>query len=376
MNKLPKLPDYDNCLVNLASSILNKFDVPVNAKTLPLADEYLKKDCKNVVILLLDAMGTSIIEKHLSKDGFFRSHFAGSFHSVYPPTTVAATISIISGLYPNEHGWLGWDMYYPKLDKNVTVFTNTDQLAEKNGSLQEPMQAAEFNAPFTYTPYKSIVEKINEAGKKAYFSMPFIEPFPKDIDEILSRIQDFCKEEGNKYIYAYWNEPDSTMHRTGTKSSKTHDVITDLEEKIEEFAKGLSDTLLLITADHGHIDCKNYCILDYPDIMKCLERMPSIEPRTLNLFIKDEYMDSFPEVFNKHFGDSFVLLKKEEVLSKKLFGIGKDHADLKDMIGDYVAISVSDVSVFNTHKEAEEMPGGHAGLTPEEYIIPLIVVER
>ena len=87
-------------------------------------------------------------------------------------------------------------------------------------------------------------------------------------------------------------------------------------------------------------------------------------------------MDSFPEVFNKHFGDSFVLLKKEEVLNKKLFGIGKDHADLKDMIGDYVAISVSDVSVFNTHKEAEEMPGGHAGLTPEEYIIPLIVVER
>ena len=376
MNKLPKLPDYDNCLVNLASSILNKFDVPVNAKTLPLADEYLKKDCKNAVILLLDAMGTSIIEKHLSKDGFFRSHFAGSFHSVYPPTTVAATISIISGQYPNEHGWLGWDMYYPKLDKNVTVFTNTDQLAEKNGSLQEPMQAAEFNAPFTYTPYKSIVEKINEAGKKAYFSMPFIEPFPKDIDEILSRIQDLCKEEGTKYIYAYWNEPDSTMHRTGTKSSKTHDVITDLEEKIEEFAKGLSDTLLLITADHGHIDCKNFCILDYPDIMKCFERMPSIEPRTLNLFIKDEYMDSFPEVFNKHFGDSFVLLKKEEVLNKKLFGIGKDHADLKDMIGDYVAIAVSDVSVFNTHKEAEEMPGGHAGLTPEEYIIPLIVVER
>ena len=375
-NKLPKLPDYDNCLVNLANSILKKFGVPTDATTLPLADRYLKNDCKNVVILLLDAMGISIIEKHLAKDGFFRSHYVGSFNSVYPPTTVAATTSIISGKYPNEHGWLGWDMYYPRLDKNVTVFTNTDQLVENNGVLQEPKQAADFNAGFTYTPYTSIVEKINDAGKKAYFSMPFIEPYPNDIDKILDRVQSLCKEDGKKYIYAYWNEPDSTMHRTGTVSKETHQVIIDLEKKVEEYAKSLDDTLLFITADHGHIDCKNYCILDYPDIMECLTRMPSIEPRTLNLFIKDEYKETFPEVFDRHFGDSFVLLNKEEVLDKKLFGIGKDHKDLKDMIGDYVAISVSDVSVFNTHQEAKEMPGGHAGLTLEEYMIPLIVVER
>ncbi|MBP5746298.1 MAG: alkaline phosphatase family protein [Lachnospiraceae bacterium] len=375
-NELPKLPDYNNCLVNLANSILNEFGVSTTAKTLPLADEYLKKDRKNVVILILDAMGTSIIEKHLLKDGFFRSHYVGSFDSVYPPTTVAATTSIISGQYPNEHGWLGWDMYYPKLDKNVTVYTNTDQLSESNGVLDKPKKAAQFNAGFTYTPYISIVDKIKEAGKKAYFSMPFNEPYPQNIDEILDRIQSLCKEEGKKYIYAYWNEPDSTMHRTGTLSKETHDVITDLEEKIKEFAKGLSDTILFISADHGHIDCSNYCILDYPDIMTCLRRMPSIEPRTLNLFIKDEYMDTFPDIFNRHFGDSFVLLTREEVLDKKLFGIGKDHADLKDMIGDYVAVSVSDVSVFNTHHEADSTPGGHAGLTEEEYVIPLIVVER
>ena len=46
------------------------------------------------------------------------------------------------------------------------------------------------------------------------------------------------------------------------------------------------------------------------------------------------------------------------------------------MIGDYVALAVSDTSIFITHLEAQLMPGGHAGLTPEEYIIPLIVVEN
>ena len=101
--KLSDLPDYENCLVNLSNSILKKFDAGTTAKTLSLADPYLEKNYKNVVVLLLDAMGMSIIEKHLKEDGFFRSHLAGSLDSVYPPTTVAATTSMLSGLYPNEH---------------------------------------------------------------------------------------------------------------------------------------------------------------------------------------------------------------------------------------------------------------------------------
>ena len=133
--KLRDLPDYEHCLVNLANSILRKFGAKTTAATLPLADQYLDKDYKNVVVLLLDAMGISILEKHLAEDGFFRSHLAVAYDSVYPPTTVAATTSILSGLYPNEHGWLGWDMYYPQLDKNVTVFTNQEQLSEKAGAL-------------------------------------------------------------------------------------------------------------------------------------------------------------------------------------------------------------------------------------------------
>ena len=76
--KLSDLPDYENCLVNLSNSILKKFDAGTTAKTLPLADPYLEKNYKNVVVLLLDAMGMSIIEKHLKEDGFFRSHLASA----------------------------------------------------------------------------------------------------------------------------------------------------------------------------------------------------------------------------------------------------------------------------------------------------------
>lgn len=388
---LSRLPDYDHCLVNLANSILKKFGAETTAKTLPLADRYLAGEYRNVVVLLLDAMGTPILEKHLDPKGFFRSHLAGSFDSVYPPTTVAATTSILSGLYPNEHGWLGWDVYYPALDKNVTVYTNNEQVREREGavpegtypdgkkkwteqSLEAFRPAAEFNAGFQYTPYRSIIEKINEAGGKAWAVTPFLPPNPQTPEAILARVGELCAEPGNKFIYAYWNEPDHTMHLTGTASGETHQVITDLERMVEQAAAGWEDTLLLITADHGHMDSRNQCLLDYPGIRECLVRQPSIEPRTLNFFVKDEYRESFPVIFQQYFGDSFLLLTREEVLREKVFGPGKDRDGLAGMIGDYVALAVSDTSVFNTHIEAQEMPGGHAGLTREEITVPLIAV--
>ena len=198
-------PDYGNCLVNLSNSILKAFGADTTAPTLKMADDLLEKDHKNVVILLMDAMGTSILEKHLSPDGFLRSHLVGSYSSVFPPTTVAATTSVLSGLFPNEHGWLGWDMYYPELDKNVTVFTNTDQLVEgENGEPADPVPAADFHAGFKYCPYKNIIDKINEAGGKAYASSPFMEPFPQELDDVLGRIEALCKEPGKKFIYSYW----------------------------------------------------------------------------------------------------------------------------------------------------------------------------
>ena len=379
-------PDYNNCLVNLANSILNRFGAETTADTLAAADRYLARGRRNVVLLLLDAMGVSILEKHLAEDGFLRSHQKDTCFSVYPPTTVAATTSVLSGLYPNEHGWLGWDVYYPELGKNVTVFTNRNQLEEKKGakpdgaqwgidSLAEPLPAADFHAGFRYTPYRNILDKINDAGGRAFASMPFMAPFPDTFGKVLARVKELCEEPGEKFIYAYWNEPDSTMHKTGTTSPETHSLVLSMEEQLEKWSTGLSDTLLLITADHSHMDSRNLCILDYPEVLNCLVRMPSIEPRALNLFVREECLASFPAVFRKHFGEDFLLLTREEVLGEKLFGPGEDRPGLREMIGDYLALSVSDSSVFNTHYEAQAMPGGHAGLTAEETRIPLIVVE-
>ena len=106
-------PDYENCIANLPNSILKKWGISTVGKTLYLADWYLEKEYKNIVVLLLDGMGSVLLEKLLNENGPFRSHLAGTYKSVFLSTTVAATTSAMSGLQPCEHSWLGWDCYYP-----------------------------------------------------------------------------------------------------------------------------------------------------------------------------------------------------------------------------------------------------------------------
>ncbi len=357
-------PNYDKCLVNLANSILCSFDVRAGAD-MPDLTPILKK-YKNVLLILLDSMGTYNLQVNLPAEGFFRRHLADSFSSVFPPTTVAATTSIQSGLEPVAHSWLGWDCYYPALDANVTVFT---------GNLQGTRTpAADFDAATTLCPYENIVDKINASGGQAYFATPHNAPNPKTLEDILARVQHLCALPGRKFIYTYWNEPDSTMHATGAASAQTRQVLQDLETRMEALCRTLpEDTLVIFTADHGHMDCRGLAITDYPHILHCLQRLPSIEPRALNFYVKPGMEETFRQAFLSAFGKDFLLLSHQEVLEQQLFGRATPHKEFEAMLGDFLAVATGDISLFNTREEAEKFIGAHAGLTAEEMTVPLIL---
>ena len=109
--------------------------------------------------------------------------------------------------------------------------------------------------------------------------------------------------------------------------------------------------------------------------MECLLRLPSIEPRALNLYVKEDKKEQFEAEFRKEFGGDFIILSKEEIYKEQLFGSGSHHENVDAMIGDYVAIAVSDLTIFNTREEASNIIGVHAGYTREEIEIPIIVFE-
>lgn len=364
-----KFPDYENCIANLPNSILAEFGVKEEGRQgLKALTPYLEKGYENIVVLLLDGMGKCILEKNLSPNGFFNTHLKTTYSSVFPPTTVAATTSVANGLNPCEHGWLGWDCYYPEIDKNVTVFLNTETGTDQ--------QAADYNVAWKYCGYESVVSKIRAKGGNAYEVTPFAEPFPNDFQKICEQIRTLCKKPGKKYIYSYWNEPDHIMHEKGCYGTEAVQTVRKLEQQVQQLCEELDNTLVIVTADHGHMDSKGVSITDYPGIMECLVRMPSIEPRALNLFVREEKREQFEHEFKKEFGEKFLLWTKEQTLQSKLFGTGTAHPQFEKMLGDYLAIAIDDLSIYSTKEEADFFIGVHAGLTEDEMTIPLIIIEE
>lgn len=357
-------PDYENCIANLACSVLKYYGIEPPNGTLAAADRLLFREYKNVVILLLDGMGVSVMERHLQGEGFFPGNMVCKYSSVFPPTTVAATAAVDSGLYPNQSGWLGWSAYFPELDRNVVYFLNTDN---------DTGEALGENAAWKYVPYETIRDRISKTGVGAHYAAPFREPFPKSYDSFCGRIEELCGLEGRQFIYAYWDEPDASMHKSGADGSDISVLLENIQERTRIMADRLSDTLLIVTADHGHVNVKRRSLAEHEDICRCLVRMPSMETRALNFFVKYGMKREFEQTFTRHFGEDFILIPREKFLSEGLFGKGKDHPMLAGMLGDYIGAAVGDSDISN--KSPGKSKGNHAGLTEKEMSIPLIAVE-
>ena len=166
--------DYRHSLVSLISSVMKHFGLAPAHETLPEADALLGRKYRNVVLLLFDGMGMSVLET-LPPDSFLRKHLAGTISSVSPPTPTAATTSVLTRLEPIEHGWLGWSSWFENraLDGGLSAAEYAEYLktADKSApgkvvnlypNTSDGKPAADFNVAGKFLPFESVTDKLNK----------------------------------------------------------------------------------------------------------------------------------------------------------------------------------------------------------------------
>lgn len=364
-------PDYSHGLVNLSNSILAHFGLLPKHSTLKELDETLNThNYKNVVLLVMDGMGSDMLKHTLPEESFLRSHIVTDISSVYPPTTTAATTSIYSGLSPKEHGWAGWQCYFKEYDKNIELFRDIDLYSQ---------QPTGTHVGKDFLSYKKLYEQIRCAGTyKAYgVAVPWGDFSVNTFEDICAKIVELSKTPDKKFMMSYWKHPDGVMHKTGCYSDQTKQTIIDLNNKIANLAENLNDTLLIITADHGLLDIDNDIKLnEIKELDNCLRQLPGIEPRTVAFYVKPEKKKDFERIFNQYFEREYILLTSDEYIEQGYLGDGQEHSKLREFLGDFIAIAVGTTIMQYETADGVEAPffvAHHAGLSEKEMLVPLII---
>lgn len=382
-NKDIVFPDYEHCILNTITSILKYYNVDTKHNSLKKLDKILEKKYKNIVFLILDGMGEHILN-NISLEGYFNKNKIDTITSVYPSTTTAALTTYYSGKPPYETGWIAWSQYFKEYGRAI------DMLSHRESYIGENLNNANLNVFEKIVNYKSVFNQIEESNNniKAYEITPTYSDKRANrsiradsIDEVLENIELLCNNKEEKFILAYCDKPDGLLHKYGTTATEVKDFILDTENKIEKMAENFNEeTLLIISADHGHKDIDEaYTLLDYPEIQECLIMPASLESRSLTFWVKEDMKELFETRFNNVFKDKFILMKKEEFLGKNFLGKGKKHPKIDDFIGDYVALSISGsmIRLETFLAEGKKVKKStHCGLTKEEMEVPVIVIKK
>lgn len=371
-------PNFRHSIVNIAATMAKFLGQEPAHPTLPALAKKLNPNYQNVVYIVVDGMGSRILQKNLPAKSFLRRHQVDEVTSVFPSTTAAATTSLVSALTPAEHGWFAWSVDFDgaviELFRNRNFYTH-ELTADRDFARHKLPYRNLWDYQKTereiYTCYPGKISTKIHSPHEIEF---------RTLGQMFRQLDQLCTAPKPKFVYAYYADFDSTMHAYGTTARQSRHLLRRIDRKMQRLAKRHADTLFVLTADHGQTDVKGYTyICDDPEIQACLEHPFSLDPRGICFKIKPDMEEQFKQAFQKYTAD-YVLFPSAELIQKGVFGDFTTHPQYQKYLGDYIAVGTNTAKMMifqrgdERHRHKHLYRGTHTGMTADEMYVPLIVV--
>ena len=374
-------PDYSgNGFVNLVASLVEaRGGAPRHPPLAGLAQSDLRA-ATNLVFVIVDGLGDNYLQAN-GAGGVLARHRRGAISAVFPSTTATAITASFTGATPLEHGLTGWFTYFPEAG---CVGAPLPFLRRGEKATLGVAPARIFTEPSLFdtladrvivVSWDAIVESTynvfhcGRAERRAYASLEgFVE---QTVAAVKSGPQ-------RKYIYAYWPEFDALSHRHGVGSAEVRAHFDALDAAFGELLGRLagSDTLLVLSADHGFVDVPPAEIVDLPAALSAQLRFPLCgERRVAFCHVQDE--KRFLADARSFLGERAEVRPSRELADEGWFGTGRPQPHFAQRIGD-VALLMRGRGAVKDWVPGESRHlhiGDHGGTSEDEMRIPLVVVK-
>jgi hypothetical protein len=271
---------------------------------------------------------------------------------------------------PGTHGLVGASFWVPEFEGVlVPLHWSADMPAvavQPEATMFEQMQAAGI-AVSTVAPeaYRStgLTRAVLRGG--AYLAA-------EDVKQRVAGVLERTASEAS-FTYVYWAELDRVGHEFGVGSAQWLAALIRADGLVDALRNALPvNARLIITADHGMVNCETKISIDTTPEFCAGVRIVSGEPRARHVYCEDGQASAVALRWGHALGDHARVIEREHLLASGLLGEVVD--DLADRIGDLVVLAHADVALTSLNdKKVSSLLGQHGSISNEEWEIPCLV---
>lgn len=330
---------------------------------------------ESVVLVLIDGLGAISLRAHAGHARALTTGMAKKdvAHSVFPSTTAAALTTLLTGVWPGQHGLVG----YRVLDPSRGILVNQLTGWEAEGLDPATWQAS----PTVFERAAAEGRPTFAVGVAAYAGSGFTRATLRGAEfvaaqtpaERVAAAYDLAERHPGSLVYCYLPEADKAGHRYGVDSG--HWVAA-----LEEIDAALSRRVplgvgVLVTSDHGMVD-----VPAHRQVVLEAEHLEGValvggEPRMLHLYLDpDADAEAVSSRLTADLDGLADVGTRRTAIDAGLFGPVITSA-AASRIGDVLVVSRNNHAVYDgtAHDQRNRgMIGQHGGLTPEERQVPLL----
>jgi len=393
-------------LPNILGTVMDAFGA--GSKRTPINVDLYKNHIsldgiEKVVLVVFDGLGYNMWLDSRNDQGFLgriaQKGMLIPITTVFPSTTAAAITTINTGLTPLEHGLPEWVLYMHEIKMIINTLPFTPFMSERRMSLSdmgvdpkilydgktvyEDLLAAGVNSHtlvsrmLSNSAYNTLIKK----GSKSH-------PYVYATDGVMKIRRILEDARGPTYVNFYTDSIDSMTHVYGPYTEESRGEINSVSaifkaqllDKISR--KAAKNTLMLVTADHGHTTINPNKVIYLNGDRKLKKFMasngagkilPTGSPRGAFLHINKADIEEACSYLTRKFAGKARIMKSRDAISMGLFGTGKMHPKFRDRVGDIMILPREGEAIWYEHVQGkkQKLIGMHGGLSANEMLIPL-----